>query len=155
MRRGLPGYTENRILSFNDLYAGKMCAALNRQLPRDLFDIVQLLDNEGINRGLFITFLVYLIGHNRSMAELLAPRRKHVRALYEGEFRHMTREPVPLIMLTEARERLLADIHDAFTGGDRAFLLSVRGRRPDWSPIDLPDVAGCRSSNGNPSTLVE
>lgn len=28
------GYTENRLLSFNDLYAGKMCAALDRQHPR-------------------------------------------------------------------------------------------------------------------------
>lgn len=136
------GYTENRILSFNDLYAGKMCAALDRQHPRDLFDIAQLLDNEGIDRGLFMTFLVYLIGHNRPMAELLAPRRKPVRALYEGEFRHMTREPVPLTTLTEARERLVADIHGALTDRDRAFLLSVKGRRPDWSLIDLPDVAG-------------
>ena len=136
------GYTENRILSFNDLYAGKMCAALDRQHPRDLFDIAQLLDDEGIDRGLFMTFLVYLIGHNRPMAELLAPRRKPVRALYEGEFRHMTREPVPLTTLTEARERLVADIHGALTDRDRAFLLSVKGRRPDWSLIDLPDVAG-------------
>lgn len=74
-------------------------------------------------------------------------RRKLVRALYEGEFRHMTREPVPLTTLTEARERLVADIHGALTDGDRAFLLSVKGRRPDWSLIDLPDVAGWSSES--------
>ena len=136
------GYTENRILSFNDLYAGKMCAALDRQHPRDLFDIAQLLENEGISRDLFKTFLIYLIGHNRPMADLLAPRRKPVRALYEGEFRDMVREPVPLRALIEARERLVSDIHGALTDKDRAFLLSVKGRCPDWSLIDLPDVAG-------------
>ncbi len=54
------GYSENRLLSFNDVYAGKMCAALDRQHPRDLFDIALLLDREGIGRDLLKTFLVYL-----------------------------------------------------------------------------------------------
>jgi len=35
-------------LSLEDLYGGKICAALDRQHPRDLFDIKMLLDNEGI-----------------------------------------------------------------------------------------------------------
>jgi len=35
-------------LSLADLYAGKLCAALDRQHPRDLFDVRLLLDNEGI-----------------------------------------------------------------------------------------------------------
>lgn len=135
------GYTENRLVSFNDLYAGKMCAALDRQHPRDLFDIVPLLENEGIDRDLLKTFLVYLIGHNRPMAELLAPRRRDIAGLYGGEFREMTREPVPLRTLLDARERLVADIRAAMTEEDRAFLLSVKGRQPDWSLIDLPDIA--------------
>ena len=138
---GSLGYTENRLLSFNDLYAGKMCAALDRQHPRDLFDIVPLLENEGIDRDLLKTFLVYLIGHNRPMAELLAPRRRDISGLYDGEFRQMTREPVPLPTLLDARERLVADIRAAMTEEDRAFLLSVKGRQPDWSLIDLPDIA--------------
>ncbi len=136
------GYSENRLLSFNDLYAGKMCAALDRQHPRDLFDIALLLENEGIGRDLLKTFLVYLIGHNRPMAELLDPRRRDIAGLYDGEFRQMTRDPVPLRTLLDARERLVAEIHGALTDEDRAFLLSVKGREPDWSLIDLPDIAG-------------
>jgi hypothetical protein len=31
-----------------DLYGGKLCAALDRQHPRDLFDVGLLLRNEGI-----------------------------------------------------------------------------------------------------------
>ena len=77
------------------------------------------------------------------MAELLAPRRKHVRALYEGEFRDMAREPVPLSALTEARERLVSDIHGALTDEGRAFLTVGKGpATSDWSLIDLSDVAG-------------
>ena len=134
------GYSENRLLPFNDLYAGKMCAALDRQHPRDLFDIALLLDQEGIGRNLLKTFLVYLISHNRPMAELLAPRRRDIDGLYDGEFREMTRQSVPLQTLLDARERLIAAIHAALTEEDRAFLLSVKDRRPDWSLIDLPDI---------------
>ena len=135
------GYSENRLLSFNDVYAGKMCAALDRQHPRDLFDIALLLDREGIGRELIKTFLVYLIGHNRPIAELLAPRHRNIARLYDGEFREMTRESVPLQTLLDARERLVATIHAVLTDEDRAFLLSIKGRRPDWSLIDLPGVA--------------
>lgn len=38
---------EGRTLSFEDLYGGKACAALDRQHPRDLFDIDMLFKNEG------------------------------------------------------------------------------------------------------------
>ncbi|HQT04030.1 MAG TPA: nucleotidyl transferase AbiEii/AbiGii toxin family protein [Thiotrichales bacterium] len=31
------GYVETTVLSFEDLYAGKLCAALDRQHPRDLY----------------------------------------------------------------------------------------------------------------------
>jgi predicted nucleotidyltransferase component of viral defense system len=36
-----------RTLSLADLYGGKLCAALDRQHPRDLFDLKLLLQNEG------------------------------------------------------------------------------------------------------------
>ena len=51
------GYAEMKLLSFEDLYAGKICAALDRQHPRDLFDIKLLLDKHGITRPLMDTFL--------------------------------------------------------------------------------------------------
>ena len=53
----------------------------------------------------------------------------------------MAREPVPLRAPIEARERFVSDIHGALTGKDRAFLSSVKGRRPDRSLIDPSDVA--------------
>jgi predicted nucleotidyltransferase component of viral defense system len=43
------GFAEISVLSFADLYAGKILATLDRQHPRDLFDVHQLLENEGIN----------------------------------------------------------------------------------------------------------
>lgn len=41
------GFAEIKVVSFPDLYAGKIVAALDRQQPRDLFDARDLLANEG------------------------------------------------------------------------------------------------------------
>jgi predicted nucleotidyltransferase component of viral defense system len=43
------GFAEAPVVSFPDLYAGKIVAALDRQHPRDLFDVRGLLANEGIS----------------------------------------------------------------------------------------------------------
>ncbi len=51
-------------LSFADLYGGKIVAALDRQHPRDLFDIKLLLGNEGLTDKIRKAFIVYLISHN-------------------------------------------------------------------------------------------
>jgi len=67
------GFAEMRVVSFADLYAGKLVAALDRQHPRDLFDVRDLLANEGIGDELRTAFIVYLLSHNRPMAEILAP----------------------------------------------------------------------------------
>lgn len=135
------GYSENRLLSFDDLYAGKMCAALDRQHPRDLFDVALLLEDEGISRRLLKTFLVYLISHNRPMAELLAPRRLDIRQLHEKEFEPMTRQTAPFERLISAREELVAAIHAGLTDEDRDFLMSVKARRPRWNLLGVPGVA--------------
>src|SRR5664279_1800235 len=72
------GFAETQVVSFEDLFAGKICAALDRQHPRDLFDIRLLLANEGLTASLKQAFLAYLISHQRPMEELLAPNLKAV-----------------------------------------------------------------------------
>jgi len=47
------GFAEMPVVSFADLYAGKIVAALDRQHPRDLFDVRDLLANEGIDDAFF------------------------------------------------------------------------------------------------------
>jgi predicted nucleotidyltransferase component of viral defense system len=45
-------------LSVPDLYAGKICAALDRQNPRDLYDVMLLLEDEGITPEIRRAFVV-------------------------------------------------------------------------------------------------
>ncbi len=61
-----------------------MVAALDRQHPRDLFDVSALLANEGLTDALRTAFVVYLISHNRPAVELLAPGRLDIEAEFRG-----------------------------------------------------------------------
>jgi len=58
-------FVTTKTLSFSELYGSKICAALDRQHPRDIFDIMLLLENEGITEQIRKSFIVYLISHNR------------------------------------------------------------------------------------------
>ncbi len=133
-------FAEVPLLSFNDLYAGKLCATLDRQHPRDLYDTLLLLDNEGISRELIVAFLVYLIGHNRPIAELLAPRAKPLADLYESEFKGMTFDDVDLEVLEATLPRLVKVLHGHFTDEDKAFLLSFKEGSPDWQHLGMPHI---------------
>lgn len=109
------GFAEISVVSFADLYAGKICAALDRQHPRDLFDVKLLLDNEGLTSALRKALLVYLISHPRPIAELLQPHLKDISGIYEGEFRNMADVDVPLAELLAVRRQLIDLINGKIT----------------------------------------
>lgn len=84
------------IVPIADLYGGKICAALDRQHPRDLFDVKMLLDDDGLNEEVRKGFLVFLASHDRPMHELLNPNLKNISEIYNKEFKDMTEEIVSL-----------------------------------------------------------
>ena len=102
------GFAEIQVVSFADLYAGKLVAALDRQHPRDLFDVRDLLANEGIGDDLRKAFVVYILSHNRPMAEVLAPARLDIAQEFTRGFEGMTETPVTLDDLLRAREKTLS-----------------------------------------------
>jgi predicted nucleotidyltransferase component of viral defense system len=134
------GYVEMPVVALADLYAGKICAALDRQHPRDLFDIKWLLENEGLTDEIRKAFLVYLSSHNRPMAELLRPQYKDISAIYAGEFANMAETDVSLEKLLAVRERLVELIHQGLTEGEKGFLRSFKNREPDWALLGLEGV---------------
>jgi predicted nucleotidyltransferase component of viral defense system len=132
------GFAEMPVVSFADLYAGKIVAALDRQHPRDLFDVRDLLANEGIDDKLRKAFIVYLLSHDRPMAEVLAPRRLDISAEYKRGFEGMVDRPVTLDELLKAREDLIGEIVGKMPKHRRRFLISVKRGEPDWALLDLP-----------------
>jgi predicted nucleotidyltransferase component of viral defense system len=135
------GFAEVRVVSFADLYGGKIVAALDRQHPRDLFDVRDLLANEGIDETLRRTFLVYLLSHNRPMFEVLAPRRKPIEVEFHRGFQGMTAEPVAMEALTQARESLIEAVVGKMPEHHRQFLLSFERGKPEWSLLALPGAS--------------
>ncbi|MDP2619566.1 MAG: nucleotidyl transferase AbiEii/AbiGii toxin family protein [Hyphomicrobiales bacterium] len=134
------GFAEMQVVAFEDLYGGKLHAALDRQHPRDFYDVKLLYENEGLTDSLFRVFLVYVSASGRPMHELLAPAKASLDALYTEEFAGMTRDVVSLDELESARARLLDDIRTRLTGDAATFLLSLHDAEPDFGLIGLPDA---------------
>ncbi|MBZ0143801.1 MAG: nucleotidyl transferase AbiEii/AbiGii toxin family protein [Rhodocyclaceae bacterium] len=129
------------VVSLPDLYGGKLVAALDRQHPRDLFDVLLLLANEGIGDAMRQAFVVYLASHGRTMAEVLEPTRKPLSEIYEAQFAGMARIPVTVAELDAAREAMIRQISDTLTESERKFLLSVKLGEPDWNSLPIPHLA--------------
>ena len=126
-------------LSFEDLYGGKICAALDRQHPRDLFDIKLLFDNEGLTEGIRKAFLVYLISHDRPIVEVLNPSLLDIRQIFENEFSGMTTDEVKLSDLIDVRNTLIKLIKTSLTDNEIKFLFFFKNKTPQW---DLLGIAG-------------
>lgn len=126
-----------RTLSTPELFGGKICAALDRQHPRDLFDVKHILEDGGLTVEIRKGFIVHLISHDRPMHEVIDPTRKDVRAAYESEFKDMAEEPVTYEALIEARDDLIAKLKADLTNEEKRFLISVKEGAPDWPLLGL------------------
>ncbi len=139
---------ETSVLSFEDLYGGKICAALDRQHPRDLFDIKCLLDNEGLTDSLRQTFIVYLLSHSRPIHEILKPNLLNITEVYEGEFMGMVTEgeEASLKELLSTRERIIDEINTSLTREERKFIIGFQNAEPDWSifPLEIQYLPGIK-----------
>jgi predicted nucleotidyltransferase component of viral defense system len=131
------GFAETQVLSFADLYAGKLVAALDRQHPRDLFDARELLANEGIDDAMRVAFVVYLLSHKRPMCEVLAVRRKNIADRFAQEFAGMTLAPVVLDELLETREELVRALVKEMPDDHREFLVSFELGNPKWDLLPV------------------
>lgn len=129
-----------KTLSSAALYGGKICAALDRQHPRDLFDIKLLFENEGFTDDVRRAFLIYLISGNRPMNELLSPNLKDGRKVFESEFAGMSLVPVTYEELERAREMLIKAVRKGFTKEERRFLISFKEGDPEWAVLGLEGV---------------
>lgn len=135
------GFATARLVSFADLYAGKIVAALDRQHPRDLFDVRDLLAAEGVDERLRAAFVVYMISHPRPFGEVLAPTRKDIAEEYRLGFEGMTDAPVPIEALLDTREAIITTMVGGMPENHRRFLLGFKRGEPDWDLLGLPHVA--------------
>lgn len=117
------GYAEIQVVSLPDLYGGKLCAAMDRQHPRDLFDVRMLLGSEGISREILVGFLTYTLSHPRPINEVMSPNWQPLNEKFQAEFDGMTFEKVECEDLASVRPMMLIELQKHFTERDHAFLM--------------------------------
>lgn len=135
------GFAEMQVVSFEDLFGGKLHAAVDRQHPRDLYDVKLLYENEGLTDALFRTFLIYVACSGRPPHELVRPSLSGIDEAFAKEFEGMTIDAVSLDELKAARARLTADLLARLDDKAMRFLLSLHDGDPHFESIGLPQAA--------------
>ncbi len=123
-----------RCVAKDELFAGKLCAALQRQHPRDLFDVLLLLHNEdGISRTLLDAFIIYVISQGKPINEMLNPNIHDIEKLFVNQFQGMTKmESINLENLQQVQKLLPQEIMNLFTLADKEFILGFKKGTADW-----------------------
>ncbi len=130
-----------QVVSFEDLFGGKLHATMDRQHPRDLFDVELLYENEGLTDELFHTFLVYVASSPRPAHELLRPSLRNLDEPYAREFVGMATIPIKLDDLIATREHPIADIGPRLDENAQRFLITLHDGETDFEAIGLQQAA--------------
>lgn len=129
------------VVSLEDVYGGKLVAAMDRQHPRDLFDVMQLFAHEGITPGIRRAFVIYLACHNRPVHEVLFPAARGIDLEYERTFQGMTADTVELAELLAVRERMMGELQSSLDPDERRFLMTLVTNRPEWPLLGIDHAA--------------
>jgi hypothetical protein len=125
-------FAEMQLVPIGQLYGGKICAALDRQHPRDLFDVKYLLQNEGFSDEIRKGFIFCLLGSDRPIHEIIFPNLQDQRAALTNQFTGLTEENFTYDDYEQTRTTLISTICENLTADDKEFLLSVNNLMPDW-----------------------
>lgn len=125
------------VVPLAQLYGGKICAALDRQHPRDLFDIHLLLQEHSYTAEIKRGFLYCLVCSSRPTHEMLAPNYIDQRASFENQFLGMSKLNFSYDDFESTRIVLIEKLLDSLTVEDKEFLLNFNKLDPDWSNYDF------------------
>jgi hypothetical protein len=129
-------FCEARLVPLSQIYGGKISAALDRQHPRDLFDIKYMFeyikDFQEIRNGFFYC----LLGCDRPILEILSPNMIDQRDAMEKQFDGMTNIPFPYEEYESIRNRLVEYINSNLSEKDKHFLIGFEAGEPDWDNFD-------------------
>lgn len=127
------------IVSWSQLYGGKIAAALSRQHPRDLFDCrgITLSDFNDAKDG----FMLCLLGSDKPTIESLCPYPIDQQEALQNQFEGMTDEPFGYDDYKQARENLIRVVTSGLNDSDKKFLISFEEGNPDWGKCSAGDLS--------------
>src|SRR5574344_465057 len=133
------GYAEIQVVSKSELFGGKICAALDRQHPRDLFDIKELFEKDGFNNEILKGFMVMLLSHDKPLHETLNPNIKNQKEIFEKQFVGMTNKKFTYEEHIETLNKLIRLIHEKIQPYKKQLLnfVSLNGSLKDFKINNL------------------
>lgn len=134
------GFAQVNTLSLPELYGGKICAALDRQHPRDLFDIAHFYTGHSLDE-VKAGFLALALCHNRPLHELLNPVMQNQQEVFDQQFSGMSDEPFSYEEHVAMFKRLRDDVRRLFSDGDKARLLDFVSLNGDLAEFGIPHLA--------------
>lgn len=128
------------MLATAEIYGSKLVAAMDRQHPRDIFDVLKMYEKFGMDSVFVDCFVAYLAGHNRPVHEVLFSADVPLETIYENHFRGMTSDEVSLGTLLQTRADMKRDLPRALTPDHKSFLLSLVKAEPQWDLMPFPHL---------------
>ena len=127
------------IVSWSQLFGGKIAAALSRQHPRDLFDCrgISPDDFNAVKDG----FMLCLLGSDKPIIESLQPYMIDQRDALDNQFDGMTDETFNYDDYQSSRANLIEVVNNGFTDKDKDFLISFEEGNPDWTKCCAGDLS--------------
>jgi predicted nucleotidyltransferase component of viral defense system len=130
-----------RCLAYKELYAGKLHALVDRQHPRDIFDMIQFNKKGHSIKSIMDIFIAYVLQGNRPFSELLDPNSIDIKGLYQHSFAGMTEGEIEFKELLKYRERVFNEIKSNLTHNHRKIILSFMEKKPDFDPLPFKNLS--------------
>lgn len=129
-------FCEISVVSSKQLWGGKIVAALDRQHPRDLFDINNLLRGTGFTEDIKSGFLFFLLCSKRPIHEVLSPQLINQEAVFSSQFNGMTDQSFNCKEYESAKTLLIQTVQRSLTTHEKNFLLAFVKGEPNWEMVD-------------------
>ena len=133
-------FASAKVVSRGELFGGKICAALERQHPRDLFDVHILMNEQGIDEELKLGFIAALVGSRKPLNETLAPKFVDISSVFENQFTGLSDRTFTYDCFDIVRRELIETIHNLLSPQDKAFLVSFKSGEPDWALFPVSGI---------------
>ncbi len=129
-------FCELKTVSVGQLWGGKLNAALERQHPRDIFDIKNMLLEIGFTEEVKQGFLFFLLCGKRPIDEVLNPNFTNQKVIFDSQFSGMTNEEFTYTEFEKIRKELVILIQKSLKENEKEFLLSFVSGNPNWKYFD-------------------
>ena len=147
------------VLDKYEIYGSKICAALDRQHPRDIFDISKIINEGGgrLNDQIKKAFIFYLLSHNRPINEMLCSRINDKRDDFQNQFEGMTKEGFSYDSFLNISNLLREKIKGLFNEKDKEFILGFKNNKPDWGLFekDISQYPSIKWKLANINNLID